>query len=65
MQIRTRVSEMLGIDYPIIGAPMFLVSYPDLVCAVSNAGGIGSMPALNYRTTDELRSGLAEMRART
>lgn len=56
---------MLGIDYPIIGAPMFLVSYPDLVCAVSNAGGIGSMPALNYRTTDELRRGLAEMRSRT
>jgi nitronate monooxygenase len=65
MQIRTRVSEMLGIDYPIIGAPMFLVSYPDLVCAVSNAGGIGTMPALNYRTTDELRRGLSEMRART
>lgn len=65
MQIKTRVSEMLGIEYPIIGAPMFLVSYPDLVCAVSNAGGIGAMPALNYRTTDELRRGLAEIRART
>jgi nitronate monooxygenase len=65
MQIRTRVSEMLGIDYPIIGAPMFLVSYPDLVCAVSNAGGIGTMPALNYRSTDELRRGLEEIRART
>lgn len=56
---------MLGIDYPIIGAPMFLVSYPELVSAVSNAGGIGSMPALNYRTTEELRRGLAEIRAKT
>lgn len=56
---------MLGIDLPIIGAPMFLVSYPDLVCAVSNAGGIGSMPALNYRTTAELRAGLSEIRSRT
>jgi nitronate monooxygenase len=44
---------------------MFLVSYPDLVCAVSNAGGIGTMPALNYRSTDELRRGLEEIRART
>ncbi len=65
MQIQTAVTRMLGIDLPIIGAPMFLVSYPDLVCAVSNAGGIGTMPALNYRTTDELRAGLTEIRSRT
>lgn len=65
MRIETAVTRMLGIDLPIIGAPMFLVSYPDLVCAVSNAGGIGSMPALNYRTTAELRAGLTEIRART
>jgi len=65
MQIKTAVSQMLGIDLPIIGAPMFLVSYPDLVCAVSNAGGIGTMPALNYRTVDELRAGLTEIRSRT
>lgn len=56
---------MLGIDLPIIGAPMFLVSYPDLVVAVSEAGGLGAMPALNYRTSEELRRGLSEMRART
>ncbi len=56
---------MLGIDYPIIGAPMFLVSYPKLVAAVSNAGGLGAMPALNYRTTDELRHGLQEIRSLT
>lgn len=65
MQIKTAVSQMLGIDLPIIGAPMFLVSYPDLVCAVSNAGGIGTMPALNYRSVEELRAGLSEIRSRT
>ncbi len=65
MKIQTAVTRDLGIDLPIIGAPMFLVSYPDLVCAVSNAGGLGTMPALNYRTTDELRAGLSEIRART
>lgn len=56
---------MLGIDLPIIGAPMFLVSYPELVSAVSNAGGIGTMPALNYRTTEELQRGIEEIRSRT
>jgi len=65
MRIETAVTKLLGIDLPIIGAPMFLVSYPDLVVAVSNAGGIGSMPALNYRTTEELDRALSEMRSRT
>ena len=65
MRISTRVSDMLGIDLPILGAPMFLVSYPDLVVAVSEAGGIGCFPALNYRTTEELRDGLQEIRSRT
>jgi len=65
MKIRTGITEMLGIDLPIIGAPMFLVSYPDLVVAVSEAGGIGCFPSLNYRTPEQLRDGLQEIRART
>lgn len=46
MKLNTKITEMLGIDLPIIGAPMFLVSYPDLVVAVSEAGGIGCFPSL-------------------
>ena len=65
MKINTKITEMLGIDLPIIAAPMFLVSYPDLVVAVSEAGGIGCFPALNYRTVDQLREGLSEIRSRT
>ena len=65
MKIRTEITDMLGIDLPIIGAPMFLVSYPDLVAAVSNAGGIGTFPALNYRTIPELKDGLQEIRSKT
>ena len=56
---------MLQIDLPIFGAPMFLVSYPELVVAVSEAGGIGCFPSMNYRTTSELRDGLSEIQART
>ena len=65
MRIKTKVTEMLGIDLPIFGAPMFLVSYPDIVVAVCEAGGIGCFPALNYRTIPELKDGLAEIRSRT
>lgn len=52
---------------PVVAAPMFLVSGPELVLATCRAGVIGSFPAPNCRTTDELdrwmttiRTGLAE-----
>ena len=39
---------------PVIVAPMFLVSGPELVIASSNSGLIGSFPGPNARTTEEL-----------
>lgn len=65
MKIITKLTEMLGIDLPVIGAPMFLVSYPDLVVAVSEAGGIGCFPSMNYRDLGEFRGALEEIRGRT
>jgi len=56
--IKTEITKMLGIEYPIIAAPMFLVSNPELVAAVSNAGGLGTMPALNYRKVEDFEEGL-------
>lgn len=63
--IPTSVSRLLGSDYPIIGGPMFLVSDPDLVVAVSEAGGVGGMPSLNWRSTDEFRKAVREVKSRT
>lgn len=63
--IRTPFSELLGIRYPIIGAPMFLVSYEEYVVAISEAGGLGMFPVPNYRTLDELALALKTIRART
>jgi len=65
MKIKTSISEMLGIDLPVIGAPMFLVSYPDLVTAVSEAGGLGCFPSMNYRSTEELKDAIQEIKSRT
>ncbi len=39
--IRTRITEMLGIDYPIVQAPMGWIARSQLASAVSNAGGLG------------------------
>lgn len=63
--ITTDFTKMLGIDVPIIGAPMFLVSNVDIVTEVSNNGGIGAFPALNYRPIETYKKALADMRAKT
>ena len=41
MQIRNRVTELLGVDYPIVQAPMGWIARSQLASAVSNAGGLG------------------------
>ena len=46
---------------PVIVAPMFLVSNPDLVIASSNAGLIGSFPGPNARTTEELEKWMQQI----
>lgn len=56
---------MMGCKYPIVAAPMFLVSNVDVVVAVSEAGGVGTFPALNYRPVEEYRKALEQIRART
>lgn len=63
--IPTELTEMLGIRYPIVGAPMFLVSYEDLAVAVSEAGGLGTIALPNYRTVEDLEAALANIRSRT
>jgi nitronate monooxygenase len=62
---QTTVTQMLGIRYPIIAAPMFLVSNPDMLVAVGEAGGLGAMPSLNARTTDGFREAVREIKRRT
>lgn len=46
---------------PVIGAPMFIISNPQLVIAQCKAGIIGSMPALNARPAAQLDDWLAEI----
>ena len=56
---------MIGVDYPIIGAPMFLISYEELAVAVARAGGLGAIPLPNFRTVDDLRHTLNKIREET
>lgn len=54
--LRTAFTDLVGCKYPVIAGPMFLVSDENLVAAVSNGGGVGGMPSLNWRSTDEFRA---------
>ena len=49
------------VPLPIFGAPLFIVSNPQLVIAQCKAGVVGSMPALNARPAAQLDEWLAEI----
>jgi nitronate monooxygenase len=60
-------TETLGIRYPVIGGPMYPCSNPELVAAVSEAGGLGIMQpiSLTYVHGHEFRAGIRLMRQLT
>jgi enoyl-[acyl-carrier protein] reductase II len=62
--IRTRVSQLLGIDYPIIQAPMGWIARSQLASAVSNAGGLGIIETSSGEL-DAVRGEIVRMRELT
>ncbi len=63
--MKTRITEMLGIRYPIIQGGMQWVGFAELASAVSNAGGLGVLTALTQPTPDDLRKEIARTREMT
>ncbi|HLV71053.1 MAG TPA: nitronate monooxygenase [Xanthomarina sp.] len=61
--MQTQLTQLLNIKYPIIQAPMFLVSNTAMVIEAMKAGIAGCIPALNYRTLEELRAAIKELKA--
>ena len=57
------LDQLLGIDYPIIVAPMFLISNTKMIKAALQNGVSAAFPALNYRTDQELRAAIKEIKA--
>ncbi len=62
---RTRITDLLGIDYPIIQGGMVHLSLAPLVAAVANAGGLGVITSANLETPDRLREELKRTMALT
>lgn len=63
--MKTKLTEMLGTELPIIMAPMFLVTNTKMIVAAAESGIAGCIPALNFRTIEELEKGIKEIKAQT
>ncbi|MBV2150792.1 nitronate monooxygenase family protein [Sphingobium sp. AS12] len=65
MAIRTRFTDLCGIEHPIVQGGMMWVGRAELAAAVSNAGGLGILTALTQPTPDDLRREIERCRTMT
>lgn len=63
--MRTRITELFGIEHPIIQGGMHWVGFAEMASAVSNAGGLGLITGLTQRTPDALAKEIARCREMT
>lgn len=63
--MKTRITEMLGIEHPIIQGGMMWVGRAELASAVSNAGGLGIITALTQPSPEDLAKEIARCREMT
>lgn len=63
--MKTRITELFGIQHPIIQGGMHYVGYAELAAAVSNAGGLGIITALTQPTPEDLATEIARCRHMT
>ena len=61
----TRITEMLGIERPILSGAMQWLAKAELVAAVSNAGGLGVMSSATFPNAEELRAEIRKCRELT
>ena len=61
VKIETWLTERLNIRYPVIMAPMFLVSNTKMLIEANKAGITGAVPALNFRTVKDFRKALENL----
>ena len=61
-KFKTRITELLGIEHPIICGGMQWISRAEIVAAVGNAGGIGFITAESLETPEDLREEIKKIR---
>lgn len=63
--MRTRITELLGIEHPIIQGGMHYVGFAELAAAVSNAGGLGTITGLTQKSPADLANEIARCKDMT
>jgi len=63
--MKTRITELFGIEHPILQGGMHYVAFAELAAAVSNAGGLGIITALTQKTPEALSKEIARCRQMT
>jgi NADH:quinone reductase (non-electrogenic) len=63
--LKTRITQLFGIQHPIIQGGMHFVGFAELAAAVSNAGGLGIITGLTQRTPENLRQEIERCRGMT
>ena len=63
--MKTRITELFGIEHPIIQGGMHHVGLAEMAAAVANAGGLGIITGLTQRTPDDLAKEIARCREMT
>ena len=62
---KTSLIQLLNVKYPIIMAPMFLVTNTNMMTEAMNSGVAACIPALNFRTDEQFREAIQEIRTNT
>lgn len=63
--MKTRITELFGIEHPIIQGGMHYVGFAELAAAVSNAGGLGIITGLTQKSADDLAKEIAKCKSMT
>jgi nitronate monooxygenase len=63
--LKTKITEMLGIKYPIVGGCMMWITTPEFVAAISNAGGLGILASAIYKSKEEFAESIDRVRELT
>ena len=58
--IKTKITEMFGIEHPVIQGGMHYVGFAEMASAVANAGGLGIITGLTQKTPDDLAKEIAK-----
>jgi len=63
--LTTKITELLGIDYPIIGGTMMHLSQAEFTAAISDAGCLGILASANYQDRESFRQAIRDIRKKT